>query len=90
MVYKIQIGAFRKQANKEARSKFSKIKDLTIDTKQINELYVYSAGSFLDMNSARPALETVKQLGIQDAFICVYRDGKKLYGEEAAKLMGRR
>jgi hypothetical protein len=90
VVYKIQIGAFRKQANKEARTKFSKIKDLTIDTKQINELYVYSAGSFLDMNSARPALETVKQLGIQDAFICVYRDGKKLYGEEAAKLMGRR
>ena len=51
---------------------------------------MYSACAFIDMNAARPALESVKQLGIDDAFICVYRDGKKLYGEEAAKLMGRR
>jgi len=90
VIYKIQIGAYRKQANKEIRTKFSQIKNLKIDTQQINELFVYSAGSFLDMNTARPALESVKQLGIEDAFICVYRDGKKLYGEEAAKLMGRR
>jgi hypothetical protein len=90
IVYKIQIGAYRKQANKEVKNKFSRIKNYKIDTQQINELFVYSAGAFIDMNAARPALESVKQLGIADAFICVYRDGKKLYGEEAAKLMGRR
>jgi len=89
IIYKIQIGAFKNEAGKEAKNKFSRISDLKIDKQQINNLFVYSAGSFNNLNEAKPALDIIKQKGIDDAFISVYKNGKKLYGEEAAKLLRR-
>lgn len=81
--YKVQIGAFSKQVPADVAVKFSAIKNWPIENKQINGLFIYNVGNFTEARFAKSLKEEIVALGINDAFITVYRDGKKLYGPEA-------
>lgn len=81
--YKVQIGAFSKQVPEDVASKFSAIKSWPIDNKRINGLFIYNVGNFSEAKFAKALKEEIVRLGINDAFITVYRDGQKLYGPEA-------
>lgn len=85
--YKVQIGAFSKQIPEDVAAKFSAIKSWPIDNKKINGLYIYNIGNFSEVRFAKNLREEAIRLGITDAFITVYRDGKKLYGPEAETLL---
>jgi hypothetical protein len=87
--YKVQIGAYRNQVPNETAAKFLNIKTWPIAYKQINGLFIYTAGNFVDAKSAKKLKDELVALGINDAYVTVYRDGKKLYGTEASGLLNR-
>ena len=81
--FKVQIGAFSKQVPGDVAAKFSAIKSWPIDNKQINGLFVYNVGNFAEPKFAKSLKDELVRMGISDAFITVYKDGKKIYGPEA-------
>jgi hypothetical protein len=87
--FKVQIGAYSKQIPNDVAARFSAIKNWPIENKQINSLFIYNIGNFTDAKFAKSLKEQAVSIGIKDAFITVYKDGKKVYGSEAATLIGR-
>jgi hypothetical protein len=87
--FKVQIGAYSKQIPNDVAARFSAIKNWPIENKQINSLFIYNIGNFTDAKFAKSLKEQAVSIGITDAFITVYKDGKKVYGSEAAILIGR-
>ena len=87
--FKVQIGAYSKQIPNDVAARFSAIKNWPIENKQINSLFIYNIGNFTDAKFAKSLKEQAVSIGITDAFITVYKDGKKVYGSEAATLIGR-
>jgi hypothetical protein len=89
VAFKVQIGAYKNQVPAETASKFLNIKTWPVAYKQINGLFIYTVGNFVNVEAANKLRAELVALGITDAFVSVYRDGKKLYGAERAQLMGR-
>jgi hypothetical protein len=89
ITYKVQIGAYSKQVPKDVADKFSAIKNWPVENKQINALFIYNIGNFSSAKFAKTLKEEAVRLGITDAFITVYRDGKKVYGSEASDLLSK-
>jgi len=87
--FKVQIGAYSKQIPNDVAARFSEIKTWPIENKQINSLFIYNIGNFTDAKFAKSLKDQAVSVGITDAFITVYKDGKKVYGAEAAALLGR-
>lgn len=86
--FKVQIGAYSKQVPNEVAAKFSSIQNWPIENKQINALYIYNVGNFVNAKNAIKLRDEVIKLGILDAFITIYKDGNKVYNkEEIQKLM---
>jgi len=81
--YKVQIGAYTKQVPAEMAQKYSAIRNWPIENKQINGLFIYNVGNFSEVKFAKDLREELKNIGISDAFITVYQDGRKLYGPDA-------
>ncbi|MBA3664724.1 MAG: PD40 domain-containing protein [Bacteroidetes bacterium] len=87
--FKVQIGAYSKQVPNDVAAKFSSIKTWPVENKQINGLFIYNIGNFSDAKFAKTLRTEAVAAGIADAFITVYKDGKKLYGPEAAQYLNR-
>ena len=80
--FKVQIGAYSKQVPNDVAAKFSSIQNWPIENKQINALYIYNVGNFINAKSAIKLRDEVIKLGILDAFITIYKDGSKIYNKE--------
>ncbi|MEO8759313.1 MAG: hypothetical protein ABI388_00200, partial [Bacteroidia bacterium] len=89
ITFKVQIGAYRKQVPQQISDTWLKVKTWPINNLQVNDLYVYTVGSFTEARYAQKLKEEVVALGITDAFITVLKDGKKLYGAELQKYLTR-
>ena len=87
--FKVQIGAYSKQVPNDVAAKFSAIKNWPVENKQINALFIYNIGNYSEAKFAKDLKEEAIRLGITDAFISVYRDGKKLFGAEASGLLSK-
>jgi len=87
--FKVQIGAYSREVPEDVAAKFSGIKNWPVESKQLNNLYIYNIGNFAEPRFAKQLKDEAVRLGIGDAFITVYRDGKKVYGAEAAALLKR-
>ncbi len=85
--FRVQIGAFKNRVPKETADKYFKIKDWPIEVHYINGLYIYTVGNFIAPKYAAKLREQMLTLGINDAFITVYKDNQKLFGYEALKYM---
>lgn len=85
--YKIQLGAFSKEVPEDMVNLFNQIKNWPVDYKIVNGLYVYTAGNFSSGKSALSLRDEIKAIGLQDAYLTVYRDGNKLSGTEAEELL---
>ena len=80
LVYKIQIGVYRKPISAEV------FKGLTpVFGETMAEGIRYSAGIFSKLNDAQQAKDYIKETGLTDAFIIAYHNGKKISVEEAKK-----
>ncbi len=87
--YKVQIGAYKNQVPNDVASKFLNIKTWPVNNTPINGLYIYTIGSFNAANFAKKLRDEAISVGITDAFIVVYKDGKKLYGAEATSYLNK-
>ena len=87
--YKVQIGAYKNQVPNDVASKFMSIKTWPVNNKQVNGLYIYTIGNFNSSSFAKKLRDEAVSLGITDAFITVYKDGKKLYGAEANEYLSK-
>ncbi|MES2761052.1 MAG: hypothetical protein V4677_02555 [Bacteroidota bacterium] len=85
--YKVQIGAYRNQVPNEVASKFLNIKTWPVQNVVINGLYIYTIGNFTGISFAKKLRDEAVSVGISDAYITVYKDGKKLYGAEATQYL---
>jgi len=86
--FKVQIGAYSRQVPNDVAAKFSAIKNWPIENKQINNLFIYNVGNYSASKFAKALLSEAKAAGITDAFISVFKDGRKLSGAEANALIG--
>jgi hypothetical protein len=87
--FKVQIGAYKNQVPNEVASKFLNIKTWPVQNVVINGLYIYSIGNFTAASFAKKLKDEAISVGINDAYITVYKDGKKLYGAEATQYLSR-
>lgn len=83
VVFKVQIGAFRKALGEEAFS------DMTPVTGEHtgNGLIRYTAGMFTSAESATKASQQVRERGYRDAFVVAYQDGKRIPLQQARRLV---
>ncbi|MCO5248310.1 MAG: N-acetylmuramoyl-L-alanine amidase [Chitinophagales bacterium] len=82
--YKIQIAVTSKRLNINQHP-YSKIKSLEYET--VSNMYKYLAGGFKTFSSAQSELQKIKGLGFHDAFIVVYKNGKRLGTSEAKEYL---
>lgn len=87
--YKVQIGAYKNQVPNDVAAKFMNIKTWPVNHMVINGLYIYTIGNFTTPAFAKKLKDEAVSLGITDAFITVYKDGKKLYGAEAVQYLNK-
>lgn len=84
IVYKVQIGAFRKPIPQQAFSDMSPVMGETVG----NGLVRYTAGLFIGFDGAAAAKDLVRERGYRDAFVVAYRDGKRIPLGEAMRASG--
>ena len=87
--FKVQIGAYKNQVPNEVASKFLNIKTWPVQNVVINSLYIYTIGNFTAASFAKKLKDEAISVGIIDAYITVYKDGKKIYGAEATQYLSR-
>jgi len=83
ITFKVQIGAYSKQVPQQTADTWLKVKTWPIKYIIINNLYLYTVGSFTEARFAEKLKTEVVGLGITDAYITVFKDGKKLSPTEA-------
>ena len=81
VVFKVQIGAFRKPVPQEAFSDMTPVMGETVG----NGLVRYTAGLFTGFDGAAAAKDLVRDRGYRDAFVVAYRDGKRIPLGEAMR-----
>ncbi|HKC69111.1 MAG TPA: hypothetical protein VKG26_12825, partial [Bacteroidia bacterium] len=89
ITFKVQIGAYSKQVPQQIADTWLKLKTWPIKYIVVNNLYLYTVGSFTEARFAEKLKAEVIALGMTDAFITVFKDGKKLYGTEAQTYLTR-
>ncbi|MCW5897718.1 MAG: PD40 domain-containing protein [Flavobacteriales bacterium] len=86
LVYKVQIGAFRRPVPEEA---FSDMSPMTGERLE-NGVVRYMAGMFTGYEQAAAAKDKVRDRGYRDAFVVAYLDGKRVTLTEASRMGGGR
>jgi hypothetical protein len=81
IVFKVQVGAFRKPVPVEAFSDMTPVMGETVS----NDLVRYTAGLFTGFQQAAEAKDKVRGRGYSDAFVVAYRDGKRIPLGEAMR-----
>jgi hypothetical protein len=71
----------------DVAAKYSAITTWPIENKLIRGLFIYNIGRFNSAKFAKTLRDEAIQLGIGDAFISVYNDGVKLYGEASSEAL---
>jgi hypothetical protein len=81
IVFKVQIGAFRKPVSEEAFSDMTPVMGETVNPGLVR----YTAGLFTGFRQAADAKDKVRSRGYTDAFVVAYRDGKRIPLGEAMR-----
>ena len=82
LVYRVQVGAFRKPVPNEFFREFSPVSGDILP----NGLTCYMAGYFNNVNAASIAKKEIRTIGYKDAFIVAYCDGKRISFAKAKAL----
>ena len=83
LVYRVQIGAFRKQIPQDLFSEFNPVTGELIGNTGITR---YMAGFFANSNKVVEARKQIRDLGYSDAFIVAYCDGKRIGFGDARRM----
>lgn len=83
LVYRVQIGAFRKAIPQDLFSEFNPVSGEAIGSTGITR---YMAGYFASSDAVVQARETIRGLGYSDAFVVAYCDGKRVGFGDARRM----
>lgn len=75
LIYKVQIGSFKRQIVQDA---FPGIKPIVGETTTLPGYTRYIAGNFTQKNDATRAQTQIKELGYTDAFVVAYYNGRRI------------
>jgi hypothetical protein len=89
IIYKIQIGAYKTELPPAAKALYKKLSILRRIDKYTDEkgVTVYSIGEVANFKDAVKLQEQIRNESIKDAFIIIFKDGKKLPWAEAKAYM---
>ncbi len=79
LVYKVQIGAYRKPIPQDLFKGFAPLRGEMLQ----NGITRYTAGVFVGFSDADEAKNSIRQLGYRDAFVVAYYNGKRISLNEA-------
>jgi hypothetical protein len=88
--FKVQLGVFRKSVPVEIMSMYLKLASKGIEETKIAETTVYSIGNYDSYEAANAVKSDAISIGVTDAFVAAYNDGKKITLEEALRLLGKK
>ena len=81
LMYTIQVGVYSKPVT---TAQIKNIQPLFVE-RTANGLYKYTTGSYNEAKIADAAKNKIAALGIRDAFVCAYLNGKRISVEQAEK-----
>ncbi|MBI4931201.1 MAG: PD40 domain-containing protein [Bacteroidetes bacterium] len=88
IVFKVQVGAYREKVPIEDANKLLNISNKGIKTfNDENGLMIYTAGEFLEYESANNLKMQIINEGLSGAFIIAFKDGKKMSAADALDLI---
>ena len=76
IIYSVQVGAFRNPIPNNTFGQFAPV----MGQKVSNGFTRYMAGLFNDKRDATKARDEIRNMGYKDAFVVVYKDGKRISG----------
>ena len=79
LVYKVQVGAYRKPIPQDLFKGFAPLRGEKLD----NGITRYTAGVFVGFSDADQAKSSIRQMGYRDAFVVAYYNGKRISLTEA-------
>lgn len=87
LVYKIQIGAFRKPS-KSFNKTYKRLNRIRKINKTVNEkgITVYTIGHLSNLQDAAKLQNQIRKEGVKDAFIVIYHKGKRVSLKEAQEI----
>lgn len=74
LVYKVQVGAYRKPIPQDLFKGFAPLRGEKLD----NGITRYTAGVFVGFSDADQAKSSIRQIGYRDAFVVAYYNGKRI------------
>ena len=83
VVYKVQIGAFRKPPPEDVFKGFAPVRGENTRPGWVR----YTAGLFMAKDQAQLKRNEIRALGYSDAFVVAYKDGKRISLSDAEKLI---
>jgi hypothetical protein len=91
LVFSVQIGAFRDEVPVEIANQFLQLASKGVKNylDQSSGLTVYQVGVCMTKEEAEAFRSEAVSVGITDAFIVAFKDGKKITMEEAMEILGR-
>jgi hypothetical protein len=79
VVYKVQIGAYSKEVPSKVAQSWMKVQTWPVRNYTNDKgLFIYTIGSYGDFSNAKKLLNEALGVGIKDAFITVFKDGKRV------------
>ena len=86
LIYKVQFYTSRRNISLSAR-RFKGLNEVKVYRQ--NGLYKYTTGNYSTLDRANQYLEKIKQAGFNDAFVVIFKDGKRISLEEAKRIKNR-
>ncbi|MEO6883230.1 MAG: hypothetical protein ABI199_04305 [Bacteroidia bacterium] len=88
IVFKVQIGAYKKQIPLDIANKFLALGGNGVNSfVDENGITIYTTGSFSTFDDAVTLKDKIVKAGITDAFVVAFNNGKKITLDEAQKLL---
>ena len=81
-IFKVQVGIFKRLLSLDTFGDFSPV---SYDEFTNNPFKRFMVGEYRSKEAVEYALKTIKEMGIDDAFIVAYKDGKRLTYQSAAE-----
>lgn len=88
IIFKVQLAASTRliPLNSDV---FKGLTGINVEKEEGERTYRYTLGYFKDADSAQGLAKKLRNQGMNDAFVVVYKNSKRLAGEEAKKLIGK-
>jgi uncharacterized protein with beta-barrel porin domain len=90
LTFKVQLGVFRKSVPVEIMSMYLKLASKGIEETKVGETTVYSIGKYVSFEDANAVKSEAQSIGVTDAFVSAFNDGKKISLDEALRMLGKK